>query len=66
MTTATKSVAAAISGPLVIIADWLMTLIPGWHAMPPNVQTACLTLVTTAIPALVVYHAPANKQVVES
>jgi hypothetical protein len=61
MMTASKSVAAAVSGPVVVIADWLLTLIPGWAGMPSHVQTAFVTLVTTIIPAAIVYFAPANQ-----
>jgi hypothetical protein len=63
--TATKSIAAGLSGPLLTILGYFLTKIPGWGMMPMEVQGACVTLVTVAVPALMVYHAPANKQTVE-
>ena len=64
--TGTKAVAAGVSGPLVVIAGWLLTKIPWWIVMPMEVQAACLTLVTTSIPAALVYYAPANQHTTDT
>ena len=62
--TATKAVAGGIGGALVVIADWLLTLIPGWEQIPEQPKGAITFLVATGITAGLVYVAPANKQTV--
>lgn len=61
--TAGKAVAGGIGGALVIIAEWLLTLIPGWTAIPEQPKGAITFLVATGITAALVYVAPANKHV---
>ena len=63
--TATKATAAAIAGNLVVIANWLLTLIPGWDTVPDQPQAAIIALVSAGIAAACVYFAPPNKQVVQ-
>lgn len=62
--TSTKAIAAAISGPLVTIACYYLQHLPGWAGMPIEVHAAYFAIVAAGIPALLVYHAPANKQTV--
>lgn len=58
--TSTKAVAGGIGGALVIIANWLLTLIPGWEGIPAEPRGAIAFLVSTGITAALVYYAPAN------
>ncbi len=60
MTTASKAVAGGIGGALVIVANWLLTLIPGWMTMPDEPRGAIIFLVSAGIAAGMVYVAPAN------
>lgn len=60
MTTATKAVAGGIGGALVIVANWLLTLIPGWALIPDEPRGAIVFLVSAGIAAVLVYFAPAN------
>ncbi len=60
--TATKAVAGGIGGALVVIADWRLTLIPGWSQIPEQPKGAITFLVASGITAALVYFAPANKQ----
>lgn len=63
MTTATKAVAGGIGGALVVIAEWLLTLIPGWAAIPEQPKGAITFLVAAGIASGLVYISPANKAV---
>jgi hypothetical protein len=63
--TATKAVAGGVAGALVVIADWAMTLIPGWEQIPAEPKGAISFLVSAGIAAGLVYAAPSNKAVVE-
>ena len=65
MTTATKATAGSLSALLGTIASWALTKIPGWMAMPDEVQKAFYALVVMGIGYAIVYYAPANKQTVE-
>jgi hypothetical protein len=62
--TATKAVAGGIAGALVVIADWLLTLIPGWEQIPAEPKGAISFLLSCGIAAGLVYIAPSNKQTV--
>ena len=64
--TATKAVAGAIAANLVTIALWLIAMIPGWVDVPDEPKAAIISLVSSAIGALVVYFAPANAKKVTS
>lgn len=66
MMTASKATAAGIAAQFVIIADWVVTLVPGWASVPPTVQRAAQTLVSAGIAAAFVYYAPANKATVQA
>jgi hypothetical protein len=61
--TATKAVAGGVGGSLVVIANWLVTLIPGWSEIPDEPRGAIVFLLSTAITAGLVYYAPSNKHV---
>jgi hypothetical protein len=60
--TATKAVAGGVGGAVVVIANWLLTLIPGWQEIPDDPRGAIVFLVSTGITAACVYFAPANMQ----
>lgn len=64
--TSSKAVAGGIGGALVIIADWLLTTIPGWEQIPDSPKGAISFLVASGIAAGLVYFAPANRHTVES
>ena len=59
--TSTKAIAGGIGGAVAEIVMWLLTLIPHWSSIPPNVQADFQMLIVVGLPALFVYHAPANK-----
>jgi len=59
--TSSKAVAAGIAAQFVIIANWLLTLIPYWMSVPEPVQSAMHGLVSAGIAGAVVYYAPANR-----
>jgi len=58
--TATKAVAGAIAANLVTIALWVLSLVPGWVAIPDEPKSAIIALVSTIIGAACVYYAPSN------
>ena len=60
MMTATKAVAGGVAANIVVIAVWLLTLIPGWMLVPDEPKAAIIALVSGAIGAAVVWLAPAN------
>ena len=62
--TATKAVAGGIGGALVVIANWLLTTIPGYVDIPTEPKGAISFLVSAGIAAGLVYFAPSNKQTV--
>ena len=64
--TSTKAVAAGVAAQFVIIASWLVTLVPGWMSVPEPVQSAVHSVVSAGIAAVFVYYSPANKQTVEA
>jgi hypothetical protein len=61
--TSTKAVAGSIGGALVVIADWLLTLTPGWEQIPAQPKGAISFLVSAGIVGGLVYFAPANAKV---
>ena len=61
--TSTKAVAGGIGGALVIIANWVLTLVPGWMDIPDEPKGAIVFLVSAGITAGLVYFSPANKVV---
>ena len=63
--TSSKAVAGGIGGALVVIADWLLTLIPGWDVIPEQPKGAITFLVASGITAALVYWAPANRQTIQ-
>ena len=63
MTTSTKAVAGGIGGALVVIANWLLTMIPGWPTIPDEPRGAITFLVSVGITAALVYFAPANQTI---
>lgn len=62
--TATKAHAGGVAGALVVIANWLLTLIPGWAGVPDEPRGAITFLVSSGIVWLAVYYAPANQATV--
>jgi hypothetical protein len=62
--TATKAFAGGVSGAMVVIADWLLTTIPGWDQIPAQPQGAIAFLVSAGIGFACVYWAPSNKVIV--
>lgn len=63
MTTFTKANVAGVAGPLIIVATWLLTLIPRWAEIPDEPRGALVFLVSVVIGWTLVYLAPANQQV---
>jgi hypothetical protein len=63
MTTSSKAVAGGVAANLIIVACWLLTLIPGWETVPFEPKAAIISLVVTAIGSGIVYFAPANRQI---
>ena len=61
--TATKAVAGGIGGALVVIAEWLLTLVPGWEQIPAQPKGAISFLIASGITAGLVYFAPPNRQI---
>jgi hypothetical protein len=59
--TATKANAGGVAGAVVVIANWLLTLVPGWMAVPDEPRGAITFLVSSGIVWLAVYLAPANE-----
>jgi hypothetical protein len=57
---ASKAVAGGIGGALATIANWIVTLIPGWSMVPDDVRGAINLLIGTAIVSALVYVAPPN------
>lgn len=66
MMTATKATAAVVAVKLTNVADWLLSLVPGWHQIPDVPRESLEWLVTAGIAFLVVYYAPANKTTVQA
>lgn len=64
--TSTKAVAAGIAGNLIVVANWLLTIIPGWMMIPDEPRAAIIALVSGGIGALFVWYAPANRSVTAS
>lgn len=58
--TATKAVASGVGANLVVVAVWLLSLIPHWSSVPAAPQAAIQALVVTAIGFIVVFFAPPN------
>lgn len=59
--TSSKAFASVIAVKLAILADYALTLIPGWPQLPDVPKGALLFLVDGLIAYYVVYWAPANK-----
>ena len=58
--TSSKAIAGGVSASMVTVANWLLTLIPGWATIPDEPRAALQFIVVTAIAAATVYLAPAN------
>jgi len=63
--TATKAIAGGVGGALVVIANWLLTLVPGWDQVPAEPKGAIAFLVSAGITSALVYFAPSNKATVD-
>lgn len=64
MMTSTKATAGSLSALLGTIASWALTKVPGWMAMPAEVQHAFYALTVMGIGYALVYWAPANRHTV--
>lgn len=60
-TTRSKAVSGGVAANLVLIAVWLLTLIPGWETVPDVPKSAIVALVSGGIGYLSVFYAPANR-----
>lgn len=58
--TRSKAVSGGVAANLVLIAVWLLTLIPGWEMVPDVPKSAIVALVSGGIGYLSVFYAPAN------
>lgn len=58
--TSSKAVAGGIGGAIVVVINWLLTLIPGWATIPDEPRGAITYLASTLVVAGLVYAAPAN------
>lgn len=60
-TTTSKAKAAGFAAPIGALVSALLSMVPGWDRLPPDVATAILVLVGTVINVAVVYWAPPNQ-----
>ena len=60
--TATKAVAGGVAANIVTIILWIVSIVPGWDAVPDEPKAAIIALVSAGVGAAIVYFAPANKR----
>lgn len=59
--TTTKALAGGVAANVIIIALWLLELIPGWETVPMAPKAAIIELVIAGIGYGLVYVAPPNR-----